>query len=97
LESNEISAYFADQEILVFLMLKSQAPDQLRLSKRFFTHEPYALALPRGDGDFRLFVDRSLSRLYRSGAMGGLFTKSFGMAKPSQLVEALYLINALPE
>ena len=97
LEENELAAYFADQSILLFLLLKSGAKDQLWLSGRFFTREPYALALPRGDDDFRLFVDRSLSRLYRRGAVGGLFTKSFGLAKPSQLVEALYMISPLPE
>jgi len=97
LEGNELAAYFADQSILLFLLLNSEAREQLWLSGRFFTREPYALALPRGDNDFRLFVDRSLSRLYRRGAIGNLFTKSFGIAKPSQLVEALYLINALPE
>jgi len=41
LEANEISAYFADQAILLFLMIKSKSPKELRLSKRFFTHEPY--------------------------------------------------------
>ncbi len=97
LEKNELAAYFADQSILLFLLLQSGAQDELWLSGRFFTREPYALALPRGDDDFRLFVDRSLSRLYRSGAMGKVFTKSFGLAKPSQLVESLYLISALPE
>lgn len=97
LEDGELAAYFADQSILLFLLLKSGTQDRLWLSGRFFTREPYALALPRGDGDFRLFVDRSLSRLYRDGEIGTLFTKSFGLAKPSQLVEALYLISALPE
>jgi ABC-type amino acid transport substrate-binding protein len=97
LEQGDLAAYFADQGILLFLLLNSGAQDQLWLSGRFFTREPYALALPRGDDDFRLFVDRSLSRLYRDGEIGTLFTKSFGMAKPSQLVEALYLISALPE
>jgi ABC-type amino acid transport substrate-binding protein len=97
LEQGDLAAYFADQSILLFLLLKSGAQDRLWLSGRFFTREPYALALPRGDDDFRLFVDRSLSRLYREGGIGTLFTKSFGMAKPSQLVEALYLISALPE
>lgn len=97
LEQDELAAYFADQSILLFLLLNSEVKDQLWLSGRFFTREPYALALPRGDNEFRLFVDRSLSRLYRRGAIGPLFTKSFGIAKPSQLVEALYLINALPE
>ena len=97
LESDELAAYFADQCILLVLLLQSGAPVELWLSGRFFTREPYALALPRGDTDFRLFVDRSLSRLYRGGKMGDLFTRSFGMAKPSQLVESLYLISALPE
>lgn len=97
LEQGDLAAYFADQGILLFLLLNSGAQDRLWLSGRFFTREPYALALPRGDNDFRLFVDRSLSRLYRDGPIGQLFTKSFGMAKPSQLVEALYLISALPE
>lgn len=97
LEQGDLAAYFADQGILLFLLLNSGAQDRLWLSGRFFTREPYALALPRGDDDFRLFVDRSLSRLYRDGEIGTLFTKSFGMAKPSQLVEALYLISALPE
>ena len=31
---------------------------------RYFTYEPLALALARGDEDFRLVVDRALSRLY---------------------------------
>ena len=97
LEAGDLAAYFADQGILLFLLLNSGAQDRLWLSGRFFTREPYALALPHGDSDFRLFVDRSLSRLYRDGPIGQLFTKSFGMAKPSQLVEALYLISALPE
>jgi len=97
LEQGEVAAYFADQGILLFLLLNSGAQDRLWLSGRFFTREPYALALPLSDTNFRLFVDRSLSRLYRDGPIGQLFTKSFGMAKPSQLVEALYLISALPE
>ncbi len=97
LEAGEFSAYFADQSILLFLMLGSPAPDRLRLSSRFFTREPYALALPRGDDDFRLLVDRALSRLYRSGDIKGIFGASFGLARPSKLLEALYQVSALPE
>ena len=97
LEGDELAAYFADQSILLFLIIESGAQDELRLSERFFTREPYALALPRGDSDFRLFVDSSLSRLYRKSKVGDLFAKAFGQAEPSELVESLYLINALPE
>ena len=97
LEANEISAYFADQAILLFLMIKSKSQKDLRLSKRFFTNEPYAVGLPHGDSDFRLAVDRGLSRIYRSGAIKAIFGNNFGSAAPSDMIKALYIINALPE
>lgn len=97
LEAGELQAYFADQGILLFLMMRSTAPKQLRLSQRFFTREPYALALPRGDSAFRLLVDRTLSRLYRSGRVQDIFGRAFGLAKPSSLLESLYVTSALPE
>ena len=61
LEAGEIAAYFGDQAILIFLATRSKAPDQLKLSNRQFTFEPYALALTRGDSEFRLLVDRTLA------------------------------------
>ena len=97
LQANEVSAYFADQAILYFLMAKSPGRGELRLSNRFFTHEPYAIGLPRGDSEFRLAVDRALSRVYRGGAIKEIFTRNFGDAKASDLVKALYLVSALPE
>jgi ABC-type amino acid transport substrate-binding protein len=98
LEAGEIAAYFADRAILTFLAARSGSPEQLRLSDRYFTHEPYALALPRGDSDFRLAVDRALSRIYRSGAIGQIFTSAFGTgADPSELLQALFVISPLPE
>jgi polar amino acid transport system substrate-binding protein/glutamate/aspartate transport system substrate-binding protein len=98
LEKGEISAYFGDRAILIFLAAKSKASGNLRLSDQHLTFEPLALALPRGDSDFRLAVDRTLSRVYRSGAIKTLFTSTFGKtAKPTRLLQSLYVINALPE
>ena len=97
LESGEFAAYFADRAILTFLLLEKGSPQSLRISKEYFTREPYALALARGDDDFRLLVDRTLARLYRSGAIAPIFARSFGKAKASELLQALYVINALPE
>ena len=97
LEGGEIQAYFADRAILIYLLLGSDDSD-LWLSERQFTYEPYALALARGDVDFRLLVDRTLSTLYRSGGIGRIFTAAFGSnAKQSDMLKALYVINALPE
>ena len=91
-------AYFGDRGILEFLVLQSKAPDQLGLADNYFTVEPYALALPRGDEDFRLAVDTALSRIYRSGEVGAIFSNAFGAnAKPSVMLQTLYLVSAYPE
>jgi len=54
--------------------------------------------LPRGDSDFRLAVDRALSHIYRSGEIVPIFERTFGgKAKPSQILQTLYLISGLPD
>ena len=97
LEKGEIAAYFADRSILLFLSAKSHDKN-LRISERFFTFEPYALALRRGDHAFRLQVDRTLSGLYRSNAIHEIFAHAFGAnAKESDLLKALYIIDGVPK
>ena len=78
-------------------MLQSEDPDGLRLSSEYFSYEPYALAMQRGDTEFRLLVDRTLSRLYRSGAIAKVFSNAFGNAEPSEILKAMYLVNSRPE
>lgn len=98
LEAGEIAAYFGDQAILMFLANGSDAPEKLKLSDRQLTFEPYALALTRGDSDFRLVVDRALAGAYRSGLVDQLFANAFGpKAKQSPALRAVYLINGLAE
>ena len=96
LEEGKLAAYFADRAILQYLVAGRKVTT-LRISPDYFSQEPYALALARGDGDFRLAVDRALSRIYRSGAIVPIFRNAFGNAEPSDVVQALYLISALPE
>ena len=48
------------------------------LLDRLFTHEPLALAVPRGDEDFRLLVDRTLGQAYGTNGFHTLYTKWFG-------------------
>jgi ABC-type amino acid transport substrate-binding protein len=91
----EIDVYFADQAILSGQVRSSGSAAGLAISQGIFTHEPYALALPRGDEDFRLIVDRALSHLYRTGAILNLFERHFGRPGPS--VKLFYRMSALPE
>src|SRR6516162_490366 len=98
LDEGKISAYFGDRSILLFLIKQSKAPDKLRLGDDYLSVEPYALALPRGDSDFRLAVDRALSHIYRSGEIVSIFQRTFGgKAEPSQILRTLYVISGLPD
>lgn len=91
----ELDAYFGDRAILFGVVGQSAAPDDFLIADHFFTYEPYALAFERGDEDFRLLVDRTLSRIFRSAEFDNVFGKHFG--KPDSELRALFLINSLPE
>jgi polar amino acid transport system substrate-binding protein/glutamate/aspartate transport system substrate-binding protein len=98
LDKGEIVAYFGDRAILAYLASKSSDTSKLRLANNYFSMEPYALALARGDEDFRLAVDRALSHIYRSGEIGAVFAHAFGnQTQPSDTLKALYLVSALPD
>ena len=98
LDKGEIVAYFADRAILSYLASKSSDFSKLRLADNYFSLEPYALALPRGDEDFRLAVDRALSHIYRSGEIAVVFAHTFGAEmQPSDTLKTLYSLSALPD
>jgi len=98
LDKSEVVAYFADRAILSYLASKSSDASRLRLANNYFSLEPYALALPRGDEDFRLEVDRALSHIYRSGEIAIIFAHTFGnQMQPSDILKTLYSVSALPD
>jgi ABC-type amino acid transport substrate-binding protein len=98
LDKGEIVAYFADRAILSYLASKSTDSSKLRLANNYFSLEPYALALPRGDEDFRLAVDRALSHIYRSGEIAIVFAHTFGnQMQPSDILKTVYSVSALPD
>ena len=98
LESGAADAYASDRVILIGLGRRSAQRSKLSLSPQLFSYEPYGLALRRGDADFRLAVNRSLSRLFRSDDIVRLYEKWFGdMGKPSPALILMYAISAIPE
>ena len=98
LDAGQVTAYFADHSILLYLAQDSKAPKNLFISNQYLSIELYALALPRGDEDFRLAVDTALSRIYRSGEINTIFTQSLGdKAKLNDLIIALYKMWSLPD
>lgn len=63
IENRTADAYASDRDILIGLALTASDPRRFILAERYFSYEPYALMLRRGDLDFRLAVNRSLARL----------------------------------
>jgi ABC-type amino acid transport substrate-binding protein len=62
---------------------------------RMFTHEPAALALEFGDDDFRVLVDRALSRRYAAGDFAALYSKWCG--EFDERARTFFVWNTLPD
>jgi polar amino acid transport system substrate-binding protein len=87
--------FFGDRPILLDAATRGASAGSLIVLDRLFTYEPIALALQRNDDDFRLVVDRSLSRLFVSKEIPVLYTKWFG--EPDSSVVTFFRQAALPE
>ncbi|HTI44046.1 MAG TPA: amino acid ABC transporter substrate-binding protein [Vicinamibacterales bacterium] len=86
---------FGERAILLDLAKRHGDARDLVVLDRLFTNEPAALALAADNNDFRLLVDRALSRLYRSPDLGVLYAKYFG--EPDETALTFFRWNALPE
>lgn len=73
----KVDVFFGERS-LVLGALSDAERKELVVADRLFTHEPLALALARGDEDFRLLVDRSLSQLYASDGFADLYKRWYG-------------------
>jgi glutamate/aspartate transport system substrate-binding protein len=97
LEEGRLDAYASDRLLLAGLLPTARNPAKLRLSAEYFSYEPYALMLRRGDNPFQARVNRTLSTLYRSGLVQ-IYERWFGpFASASPLVKALYLLHSWPD
>ena len=93
-ERGQAGAVFAERAALLDEVRRSSS-DDLTVIDRQFTFEPLALAVARGDDDFRLLVDRSLSKFFNAPGFGATYTKWFG--KPDETAKNFFRWNALPE
>ena len=97
-ESKTADAYASDRAILIGLVLASKDPSRFALMNRYFSYEPYALMLRRGDPAFRLAVNRVLARLYRTRDIEAVYRRWFGQwGTPESLLVAMYALEGLPE
>jgi len=97
-EKGDVAAYFADRATLTFLLRKERQAANLLMAETYLSVEPIALALRKGDSDFRLAVDTALSHIYRRGEITVVFKGAFGvLTTPSPILAALFQISGLPD
>lgn len=98
LEQSEVEGFASDRIVLIGLVLGAKSKGSFKLLDEDFSVEPYAFALPRGDADFRLAVNRVLAGLYRSGDIDKIYKSWLGrLGPPSLLLSAAYFMQGLAE
>lgn len=98
-DRGETQAYAGDRAVLIgqVLTTKTKTPDW-KLLDADISYEPYAFAVPRGDADLQLAVDRALAAVFRSGRIGDIYGRWFGRFGPPQTtLKVLFLLNQMPE
>ncbi|MDQ5915279.1 MAG: hypothetical protein QG584_1170 [Pseudomonadota bacterium] len=97
LRDKTATAYAADRTVLISTALVRGKGDAFTVSDVQFSYEPYGLTMRR-DADFRLVVDRTLSRLYRSGEIGPILKRWFEpLGNPGEVLKSMFMLNGLPE
>jgi ABC-type amino acid transport substrate-binding protein len=98
LDSRKVEGFASDRMVPIGVVLTSKTKGAFKLLDEDFSVEPYALALPRGDHEYRLAVNRVLARLYRTGDIQKIYEQWLGrLGPPSVLLSATYFIQGLAE
>ena len=85
---------FGDRAVLL-KVLENAEPGDFEVIDRQYTYEAISMAIPRGDDEFQLVLDRTLSRLYRTGEIVPIYEQYFG--EVDETARSLFTRAALPE
>ena len=97
LVDGKVNVVFGDRVVMLGALqsLDQQTRSSVVILERMFTHEPAGLALEHGDDDFRLLVDRALSRTYAAPEFATLYSKWLGQF--DERARTFFVWNTLPE
>ena len=98
IEKGGADAFASDRGLLIGIAVTSKDPKRFGLANVLFSYEPYGFMMRRNDAAFRLAVNKALAQLYRSGDIAPIYERWFGsFGKPTAAIQAMYLLNGLPE
>ncbi len=97
-EESKVEGFAADRTTLVGAVLAKPGSGPYRLLDEDFSIEPYVFALPSGEHDYRLAVNRVLAHLFRSGEIAKVYDRWLGrLGPPSALLSATYFVQGISE
>jgi glutamate/aspartate transport system substrate-binding protein len=103
LQQGRADAYVADDIDLYGIRSTSPNPESYEVTGPLFSYDPYAMIVPKNDGDFRAIGDATIARMVTSGEMAKLYAKWFTPGPTninvpmSELQKAALQLDALPE
>ncbi len=98
LEGGKVDALAAGKTMLLGIGSKLKDPAAYDALNDDIGYVPYAIVLPLGANGLRLAVNRALSQIYGSPAIGEIFRGAFGPnAKPGGPLLIMYALNVYPE
>ncbi|CAG9234550.1 Putrescine/proton symporter, putrescine/ornithine antiporter PotE [Paraburkholderia tropica] len=93
--SRKAGVFFAERAILQDQVSRNPSGDRLLVLTRRFSYAPISLGVARGDEDLRLFVDRTLSQVFKAGDYRESYVKWFG--QPDEDARNFYRLAILPD
>jgi len=98
LETGKADALAAGKTMLAGMGGKVKDASLYELLPDEIGYDPYAIVMPLGSSGLRAAVNRALSQIYDSDAIGGIFRGTFGPnAKPGTALLIMYRLNVYPE
>jgi glutamate/aspartate transport system substrate-binding protein len=97
LESGAVDGFVSDK--LLLIGAQNSDASNFKLLPENLSYEPYAIALPRGDWEFRIAVNQGLSELYSSSQILDIYLKWFAAIgpRPDLLRAAVYIFGTFPK
>ena len=98
-ETGRVQANVSDDIQLLALAKNAKKPRDYAVVGRHLSYEPFGLMFRRGDADFKLIVNKTLSQLFRSGEIEKIYDKWFTPlgAPLDDKLRTAFAIQALPE
>jgi polar amino acid transport system substrate-binding protein len=93
--AGETDVFFGDRVIMTEAISRSAEASSVKMLDELLTYELIALPLPRNDDDFRLAVDKALSKILVSEEFDDLYIKWFGAPPPGAWL--FFMQSAVPE